>query len=79
MVDISLRQAIKLIELLQTVIIILDCETQAWEFLIFGIIYWSCPRLNSNLTRKIVINILLWNFFEANWLLFRRNLYIFLV
>lgn len=78
MVYISLREVINQFKLLQAVIITLYCETKAWEFLIFGIIYWSCPWLNSNLIRKTVINILLWNFFEANWLLFHRNLYIFL-
>lgn len=62
MVYISLREVINLFKLLQTVIITLYCETKAWEFLIFGIIYWSCPWLNSNLIRKTVINILLWNF-----------------
>lgn len=79
MVYISLREVINLFKLLQTVIITLYCESKAWEFLIFGIIYWSCPWFNSNLIRKTVINILLWIFFlEANWLLFHRNLYIFL-
>lgn len=78
MVYISLREVINLFKLLQTVIITLYCENKAWEFLIFRIIYWSCPWFNSNLIRKTVINNLWIFFLEANWLLFHRNLYIFL-
>lgn len=63
MVYISLRGVINLCTLLQTVTITLFCETKAWKFLIFGIIYWSCPWLSSNLIKKTVINILLWIFF----------------